>query len=96
MIHELKTLTPYIVFNGGVTLHRATAGQAVNVWLETLYNAQAYTFTLTAVGGTVTKISGYEYRVTYTSPGAYSIYITVNSADKKISLKSNILEINID
>lgn len=93
MIQQLKTLTPFISFGFGVTQQQVAANTPVTVWLNTLYNQDAYTFTLLAAGAAVTQISNYEYVVTYPATGTYTISITVATPDKKISLTSNILTV---
>ncbi|MXN91290.1 hypothetical protein GR160_08615 [Flavobacterium sp. Sd200] len=93
MIHQLKTITPFIDFGFGITQLNTTANTPFTVWLQTLYNQNAYTFTLMATNGQVTQISNYEYIVVYPEPGTYQINITVDSANKRISLDSNILTV---
>jgi hypothetical protein len=91
MIQQLKAITPFIDLGFGITQQEVTAGTPVTVWLNTLYNQEVYTFTLFAAGGSVTQISDYEYIVIYPAAGTYSISMGVSTADKKISLASNIL-----
>jgi len=95
MIQQLKTAAPIITFGFGVTQTQVAAGQPVTIWLSTLYNQLAYTFRLAAVGGQITKISNYEYSVTYSAKGSYTINVTVNSTDKTISLVSNTLNLTV-
>ncbi|KGO91742.1 PKD domain-containing protein [Flavobacterium subsaxonicum] len=95
MIQQLKTLTPFIHFGLGANQKQVAAGQPVTIWLDTLYNQEAYTFRLAAVGSQITKISNYEYQVTYAAAGSYTINFTVNSADKTISLASNTLNLTV-
>ncbi|MES2484551.1 MAG: hypothetical protein V4581_01185 [Bacteroidota bacterium] len=95
MIQELKNIPPYIDFGFGITQTQAAISQEITVWLNTLYNQDAYTFTLNALEATVTKISNYEYQVTYTTLGTYQLSLSVVSTDKTISLDSNILSITI-
>lgn len=91
MINQLKTLPPFIDYGLGITQQQVTAGTPVTVWLNTLYNQETYSFLLHAVGAAVTRISNYEYTITATIPGTYTITMTIGTANKKISLASNIL-----
>ena len=92
MIQQLKNIPPFIDFGFGITHTHVTAGKPVTVWLNTLYNQEVYGFTLHATG-VVTKISNYEYVVTYPLPGTYTLRLGVSTPDKKISLESNILTV---
>jgi hypothetical protein len=91
MIQQLKNLTPFIDFGFGNTQRQVTVNTPVTVWLNTLYNQDAYAFTLLANGAAVTPISNYEYTVTCPAPGTYTLSLAVGTPDKKISLASNIL-----
>lgn len=91
MINQLKTLPPFIDFGFGKTQQQVTVGTPVTVWLNTLYNQETYSFTLHATGAAVTRISNYEYVVTYPTPGTYTVSMGVGTANKKISLASNTL-----
>jgi hypothetical protein len=95
MIEQLKNLSPIITFGFGTIQKQINAGQPVTVWLNTIYNQEAYTFTLAAAGAVVTKISNYEYSVSYTAAGSYTISLAVNSTNKTISLVSNILTVTV-
>lgn len=94
MIEELKNIRPFISFGSGVTQREVQAGETVTVWLGTLYNQNIYSFTLVA-GGTVHKVSNYEYRVTYTTPGTHTIYLVVNTKVKGSDLQSNTITLNV-
>lgn len=94
MINELKNLTPCISFGFGLTSASAVIGQPVTVWLQTLYNPEAYTFSLSAQG-TVTKISDYEYEVAFGALGLYEIALIVSSKNSKTSLQSNVITVNV-
>ena len=94
MISDLKTLTPSIDFGLGLTTLQAQAGQPVTVWLQTLYNQQAYTFILQCTG-TVTKVSNYQYKVTFATPGTYTLQLAVTPVNKGTSLMSNILDLTV-
>ncbi|KGO85726.1 hypothetical protein Q765_15010 [Flavobacterium rivuli WB 3.3-2 = DSM 21788] len=90
MIQQLKNIPPNIDFGFGITKQEVAVNTPVTVWLNTLYNQDVYGFTLHATG-VVTKISNYEYVVTYPLPGTYTLTLGVGTKDKKISLDSNIL-----
>jgi len=92
MIQQLKNIPPLIDFGFGLTSIQAAVNTPVTVWLNTLYNQEAYSFTLRATGA-VTKISNYEYEIAYPQPGTYLIAMGVSTTDKKISLESNILTV---
>ena len=93
MIAQLKTITPVIDLGFGSTQQEVTAGTPITVWLNTIYNQEVYSFSLMATGAAVTKISDYEYVVAYPLPGMYEVKMIVGTADKKISLESNILNV---
>jgi len=95
MIQQLKTITPAIDLGFGITQKQVATSIPVTVWLNTLYNSQAYTCSIFALGATVNKISNYQYNVTYATPGNYTVNMSVNSIDKTISLASNILNITV-
>lgn len=95
MIHALRTTTPFIDLGFGITQQEVPAGTPVTVWVNTLYNQEVYSFTLTAPGAVITKISNYEYSLTYATPGTYTISLGVSNTGKKTSLASNILTITV-
>ncbi|RYD94286.1 MAG: hypothetical protein EOP54_17765 [Sphingobacteriales bacterium] len=95
MITTLKNIPPYIDFGFGITQMETTVGQPVTVWLNTLYNQEAYTFALSAPGAEVTKISNYQYQLTYATAGSYVISMDVAHAENTKSLESNILNITV-
>lgn len=94
MIEELKNIKPFISFGNGITQKEVQAGETVTVWLGTLYNQNIYSFTLVS-GGTVQKVSNYEYRITITAPGTHSIYMVVNTKVKGSDLQSNTITLNV-
>ncbi|PZR24435.1 MAG: hypothetical protein DI539_00215 [Flavobacterium psychrophilum] len=94
MIQEIHTITPQIDFGFGQTVKRVTAGTPVTIWLSTLYNRDAYSFSLLAPG-TVTKISDYEYTVTHNTAGVYSPILTVTHKATGLRLESNTLNLTI-
>lgn len=94
MIEQLKTIKPFISFGNGVTQKEIQSGQTVTVWLGTLYNQNIYSSTL-VTGGTVQKVSNYEYRVTFTAPGTHSIYLVVTTKVKGSDLQSNTITLNV-
>jgi hypothetical protein len=95
MIAYYKTLPPAINFGLGATTAQAAANQGVTVWLDTLYNQQVYAFLLQAPGADVTKISDYEYLVSYPQTGTYQVTLEVSYPAAEKSLESNILTINV-
>lgn len=95
MINDLKHLPPAIDFGFGTTKTQATVGQPVTVWLQTLYNKEAYIFYLQCTG-TVTKISDYQYRVTFSTPGEHTIQLAVTPKTKAAGLQSNILDLTVN
>lgn len=95
MIQELRNTKPFIDFGLGITATTVKTGEAVTVWLSTLYNADVYETGLTSPGGTSTKISDYEYEVSYATPGTHEISLTVSSTARKISLQSNTLTLTV-
>lgn len=93
MIQQLATITPFIDFGFGLTNKEIVAEKPITIWLNTIYNQEVYSFTLIATGAAVTKISNYEYVVAYPLPGTYELKMIVGTANKKISLESNILNV---
>jgi len=96
MIQELKTATPFITFGYGLTQMSVPGGTSVTVWLNTMFDQSVYSFQLVYSGATMVKISNYEYRITYNTPGAHNIYLNVSfsaSAKDKQTLKSNTITV---
>lgn len=95
MIGTIQSIAPKIDFGQGRVTLQAQAGQPVVVWLQTVYNKSYYTFTLQTTG-TVIKISDYEYHVTFSTPGTYTVQMAVARANKKETpLMSNILDLTV-
>lgn len=94
MIKQLQNIKPQISFGLGYTQTTVAAGTPVTVWLDTLYNLDAYVFFLSSPG-TIARISDYEYRVTVHSPGTYPITLSVASKTAKISLQSNTITLTV-
>ena len=95
MIKELSTTRPFIDFGLGITATSTIAGTPVTVWLSTLYNSDAYTTGLNAPGGVVTRVTDYEYSVTYSAAGEHHISLFVNSTTRKTSLQSNTITLTV-
>lgn len=95
MITPLSNAKPFIDFGFGTIEKQAAQGETVTVWLSTIYNRNAYNFTLTAPGGTITIVSEYEYQITYPLAGNYQISLSAATKDKTISLASNILTLTV-
>ncbi|AXG73946.1 hypothetical protein DVK85_06685 [Flavobacterium arcticum] len=95
MITPLSNIKPFINFGFGTTSKQAATGETVTIWLDTIYNQKAYTFNTNAQDATITKISNYEYHLTYTQPGNYQVSLTANTIDKTTSLESNILTLTV-
>ena len=92
MIQEIRSTPPFIDFGFGITETTIATGKPATVWLSTLYNQDDYIVLLAAFnGGTVTPVSNYQFKVSYTTPGTYQLQITVYTKAKNISLASNIL-----
>ncbi len=94
MIHQLQNQQPFIDFGFGLTHKTIPAGTSVTVWLITLFNTGSYIFSLSAQG-TVIKVSDYEYKITFDTPGLYEINMIVSARKKKISLQSNVITVNV-
>lgn len=94
MIQDVKNAVPAIDFGFGNLTKVAVTGEEVTVWLQTLYNQDAYTFAL-QTAGTVTKISNYEYRVAFAQAGSHPLQVVVSTIGKTKSLASNILNLNV-
>lgn len=95
MISNLKNIQPFIHFGFGITEITVPSGATVTVWLNTLFNQDMYVFNLQAYPALVTKISDYEYSVTQHNPGTYKITLSINPKQKKTSLESNIITLNV-
>lgn len=94
MIQNIKYIPPYIDFGFGVTTKNTSINKAVTVWLSTLYNQDAYTFSLTGPG-TITKVSNYEYTVTHNTPGMYTLQLIVTLKATNTPFESNLLYLNL-
>lgn len=95
MIQSLQNIPPIIDLGFGIQQTQIATNQQATVWLGTLYNQKEYVFTLTAPGAVITKISNYQYRIAYMQPGSYTVNLTVNALNKKLSLASNTLNITV-
>ncbi|MHA3787460.1 hypothetical protein ACX0HA_04555 [Flavobacterium hauense] len=95
MIQQIHTVTPEIDFGFGQTVKREGAGVPVTIWLATIYNRDAYSFSLSAPGS-ITKLSDYEYTVIHTTPGVYSPVLTVTHKATGLRLVSNTLNLTIN
>jgi hypothetical protein len=94
MIHDLKNAAPSITFGFGALAKEVAAGEPATVWLSTLYNQDAYVFSLQCEGA-VQAVSNYEYEVTFSTAGTYSIQLLVSTKTKGASLQSNILTLTV-
>lgn len=94
MIQNIKYIPPYIDFGFGVTTKNTAKNNPVTVWLSTLYNQEAYTFSLTGPG-TITKVSNYEYTVTHNTPGIYNLQLIVTLKATNTPFESNILTLTL-
>lgn len=94
MIQNLKTAKPNIDFGFGTLNKETIVGNSVTVWLQTLYNQEAYNFQLNC-SGTVTRISNYQYEVNFSTPGSYAVQMAITPKTKAASLLSNILFVNV-
>jgi hypothetical protein len=92
MIQELKSSAPSISFGFGLTETSLSVDMSVTVWLSTIYNQSVYSFQLVAAGATIIKVSNYEYRLTYSTPGSKDIYLNVSTKEKQ-TLKSNTITV---
>lgn len=98
MITTLRKDQPFIGFELAMVSATAAVGQPVTVWLTTLFNQDAYTFSLTATGATKTKIADNEWELTYAAPGTYQVQMkltTAKSIKKGFTLNSNIITVTI-
>lgn len=94
MITILRNLQPAIDFGSGRATASTTVGQPVVVWLQTIYNQDTFTFTLQTAGD-ITKISNYEYLVSFNEPGIYTVQLIASTIGKTKSIASNILNLNV-
>lgn len=94
MIQNIQYIPPYINFGFGVTTKLSTIHKPITVWLSTLYNQEAYTFSLTGPG-TITKVSNYQYTIAHNVPGLYNIQLVVTLKATNTPLESNILYLTL-
>lgn len=94
MIQEIHTIAPEIDFGFGHTVKKVAAGTHVTIWLSTIYNRDAYSFTLTAPGSIV-AVSPYEYTVTHSTPGVYTLMLAVTHKATGLRLVSNTLNLTL-
>lgn len=92
---NIQQLPPQIDFGFGKTAQRVQSNTPVKIWLNTLYNTGAYTFSLITPYGSLNKASDYEYTLTIAQPGTYSISLAVTQKATGIRLMSNILTLTI-
>lgn len=95
MIENIRYLTPYIDFGFGITTKNARLNDTVTVWLSTLYNQEAYSFSFVGPG-TVTKITNYQYTITHNVPGTYNLQLIVTLKATSTRLESNLLTLNLN
>ncbi|WP_159799248.1 hypothetical protein [Flavobacterium sp. MK4S-17] len=96
MINDIIYTPPLIDFGFGITEQTITAGEAVTVWLSSLYNQNSYTFHLIAPEGDIKVLSNYQYKLYYQNKGTYNIQLHVKHAvNTNIILKSNILNLTV-
>lgn len=96
MIQQLRDIVPAINFDFGLSEKTISAGSDVIVWLDSIYNQDAYSFGISAVGSSeINIISNYQYTITYDTPGTYEITVNV-SIKGKSSKTSNTLTITVE
>lgn len=96
MIPAYKHIPPFIDFGFGLTTLTVPLNKNITVWLNTIYNKEAYNFNLASQGAaSVNTISVYEYQLKYTQTGTYHISLTVTAKDATASLESNILTLTV-
>jgi len=95
MINSIQQVPPQIDFGFGATAKGVSRNTTVTIWLSTLYNEDAYSFTLLSQYGSVIKNSNYEYLLTLAQPGSYSISLAVTQKATGIRLMSNTLTLTI-
>lgn len=92
---NIQHIQPQIDLGFGVTQKSVGVQNAVTVWLNTLYNEDAYSFVLLLSQGSYTKMSDYEYILYYTQPGTYTISLIVTQKATGMRLESNTLTLTI-
>lgn len=98
MIFELRNKEPLIDFGFGAIEKTVSVNTPVTIWQNTIYNSKEYEYLLTytdSVKATQTKVSDYEYQLSYNEPGVYSITIIVSNKAKSIGLTSNTITLNV-
>lgn len=95
MIVQSKTLAPFIDFGFGLVEKTVSAGTPVTVWQGNLYNTE-YSSVINTPGGTYSKVSDYQYTVTYATPGTYNITVVVSNKDKTKNYTSNTITITVE
>ncbi|MCO6147520.1 hypothetical protein [Flavobacterium sp. NRK1] len=96
-MRNIQHIKPSIDFGFGATQKREETYTPVTLWLSTLYNTSAYTFEVLfpPSGGSLQKISDYEYRITYVDSGTYEISMAVTQKATGIRLVSNPVTLTI-
>lgn len=96
MITELLHVTPDIDFGFGWQHAVTSISEPVTVWLNTVYNRNDYTITFIAPPGSkTTKLSDYEYSISYNAPGVYELQLEV-STRAGITIMSNTITLTVE
>jgi len=96
MIVEAKNRVPFIDFGFGFTDKTVNAGDNFTVWVSGQFNENNFVYSLSTNGSpTITKVSNFEYIVSYASAGTYNITANLVAKDKRKSLISNTITINV-
>ncbi|GGB84045.1 hypothetical protein GCM10007424_25060 [Flavobacterium suaedae] len=96
MIAAIKNNPPKLSFGFGKTKKTVTANTSVTVWLSGQYNEQNYTYNLVAEGcSTKQSLSNYQHKLTYITPGSYTISAVLKATANQKDLTSNILTLTV-
>lgn len=99
MIYQEQNRSPFISFDFGDTVKSVAVDTVVTVWLNTPYNQDEYQFDLiyqNASKAMVTKISNYEFEISYNEAGTYNLSFVVSNKGKSKSLTSNTITLTVE
>lgn len=97
MITDYRNIQPYITFGFDKKEALAGLGEPITVWLGTIYNPEYSTNIIyDSVKGSMTKVSDFQYVISFSEAGTYEIYIAVTDKDKTFTLQSNTITLTIE
>ena len=95
-INGAINLIPKLHFGFNQREITATAGSTIFIYQDTIYNSdEYYVASLVSPGVTITQLDLNIIKVSFATPGAKTLSITVSNNDRTIEINSNVLNITI-